>query len=165
VLHPELGRYLAAVAGVLIVAAVWLHIRRRLPPVEPPTRDTSWAFGIPYVFGALCCGLGAVPAPDWRTPIWEGGPPVSDLILLTGIGLLLLGAIIHLVLRLAGSPVDAQAERRIVGIALLSGLFVTAAQLLSTRGQSVELCLAGLGASVVIVAVIVRLAKGLARPR
>lgn len=154
-LHPEPTEYLGTVAGVLIIAAVWLHIRRSLPPVEPPTRDTSSAFGIPYVFGALSCGLGVVPRADWRAPVWEIGPPVSDLILLTGIGLLLLGAVIHLALRLAGSPVDAQAERRIVGTALLSGLFVGSAQLLSTRGYNVELCLVGLGASVIIVALIV----------
>ena len=80
------------------------------------TRRVSWGeslrpgcwFCFPYWFGAVSCVLGLiVPEPEWRRPICEGGPPFTMVITGTGLGLLLLGAVIHLVLwrqgRLAGT--------------------------------------------------------------
>jgi hypothetical protein len=86
---------------VLVLGGVglgaFLLLRRRVPG-QPSLRPGCW-FCFPYWFGAVSCVLGlVVPEPEWHRPIYEGGPPFTMVVAGTGLGLLLLGTVTHLVL-------------------------------------------------------------------
>jgi hypothetical protein len=124
------------------------------------TRRISWGtslrpgcwFGFPYVFGAMSCVLGlVVPEPEWREPLWDEGPSFAAAIALVGVGLVLLGAGVHLALwrlgRLAGSRDARLWPKLAAGLALFGVVF----QWLAHRGVNVGLWLA-LACGVLLVA-------------
>ncbi len=142
---PEWGARLPAVALViggaaLIVLLLWLN--RRWPSERDSISPGCW-WGIPYMMGAASCALGlVVPEPEWREPMWEGGPAYAMVIALVGAGLILLGATIHLALWRLGRLTGSRAERGWPALAVALGVCMVVFQLLTHRGVNVGLWLA-----------------------
>ena len=140
----------AVVGGAGLIG--FLLLTRRVP-WGTSLRPGCW-FGFPYVFGAVSCVLGlVVPEPEWREPLWDGGPSFATAVALVGVGLILLGAGIHLVLwrlgRLAGSRDARLWPKLAAGLALFGVVF----EWLAHRGVNVGLWLA-LGCGVLLVVTI-----------
>ena len=155
---PPLGQVLAACI-ILVGAAVWLVLQRRRPREKTQEPDAGWAFGLPYAFGAASCAFGALPEPQWRRPVTEGGPAFATVVLCVGVGLLLVGLVVHLRLRARGRLQDGASERASVLAALLVGAAAAGRQLLTRSGVGVEPWV--LRGAMVILAILVVLALAL----
>jgi hypothetical protein len=90
-MHPSesTARLLVAVlvfGGTALIIAI---LTWRRPSADGPITPGCW-WGLPYGFGAVSVAFGLlVPEPEWREPMWDGGPPFTLAITLTGLGLLL----------------------------------------------------------------------------
>lgn len=134
---PPLGQVL--VAGIILVGAVvWLVLRRRRPREKAREPDLGWAFGLPYAFGCALCVFSVLPEPQWRRPLTEGGPAFTTVLLCMGVGLLLVGLVVHLTLRARGRLRGDKTERASVLIALLVGAAAGGSQLLKQHGLDPE---------------------------
>jgi hypothetical protein len=153
--HESTTRVL--VVAVVIGGAgliVWLRARRQRSEADYVSPGCWW--GLPYTMGAVSCALGlVVPEPEWRGPLWEGGPAYATIVALVGAGLILVGATLHLALWRLGRLTGSRDERLWPKLAVGMALCAVAFQWLTHRGVNVGLwlmlaCGSGLAVALVL---------------
>jgi hypothetical protein len=151
-MHPSesTARLLVAVlvfGGTALIIAI---LTWRRPSADGPITPGCW-WGLPYGFGAVSVAFGLlVPEPEWREPMWDGGPPFTLAITLTGLGLLLVGAVIHVVFWRLGKLTGGRGERAWLATAALVFFATVVFRGLTLRGVNVDrwLGLLAVGAAV-----------------
>ncbi len=131
------GTLLAATVAVALLVA-WVVLGGRRAPADRAEKDVSWAFALPYAFGCALCVFSVLPEPQWRRPLTEGGPAFTTVLLCVGVGLVLVGLVVHLTLRARGRLRGDASERASVPIALLLGAAAGGSQLLKQHGLDPE---------------------------